>query len=209
MKKLLIAISLFCSLASSMASAQTVTHIIYVIKENRSFDNYFGTFKGYSTPAGWQGVQSYCSGGSSPVYPNQAVCHYGNPTNECSSYGGDCPEPISFSKYSGNPYSLYLEDAATTYADVSHAHSQLLSYNDNGLQDAYPTTGCPNSGGTATVNPCGYAYFDGAQIGRKPARNLLLLREEIRPLGQLLRHQHSFFCWTLLHFCRTRSWTVG
>jgi hypothetical protein len=165
MKKLLIAISLFCSLASSMASAQTVTHIIYVIKENRSFDNYFGTFKGYSTPAGWQGVQSYCSGGSSPVYPNQAVCHYGNPTNECSSYGGDCPEPISFSKYSGNPYSLYLEDAATTYADVSHAHSQLLSYNDNGLQDAYPTTGCPNSGGTATVNPCGYAYFDGAQIG--------------------------------------------
>jgi len=165
MKKLLIAISLFCSLVSPLASAQTITHIIYIVKENRSFDNYFGVFKGYSTPAGWQGVQSYCTGGSSPVYPDQAVCHYGNPTNECSVYSGTCPEPISLSKNTGNPYTLYLESAATIYVDVDHSHSQLLSYNDNGLQDEYPSIGCPNSGGNPIVNPCGYAYFDGTQIG--------------------------------------------
>ncbi len=161
MKKLLIAISLFCS----MASAQTITHIIYIVKENRSFDNYFGAFPGYSTSTGWQGVQSYCIGGSSPPYPDQAVCHYGNPTNECSNYTGRCPEPITLSKSGRNPYSLYLESAPVAYFDIGHAHEQLLNYNNNGLQNEYATTGCPNSGGSPTAAPCGYAYFDGTQIG--------------------------------------------
>lgn len=165
-KKILVTkISLVALLLCVLAQAQTVTHIIYVIKENRSFDHYFGAFPGYSTGAGWQGVQSYCTGGSSPSFPNQVVCHYGNPTNECGIYSGTCPEPIKLSQNNGSPYSLYLEDASVIYHDVDHTHAELVNNNDKGLQDRYATTGCPNSGGDPTVNPCGYAYFDRSQIG--------------------------------------------
>jgi phospholipase C len=159
-------ICLVALLLSAMASAQTVTHIIYIIKENRSLDSYFGAFPGY-TPSGgsFQGVQSYCVGGTSPVFPNQAVCHYGNPANECSAYSGTCPEPITLSQFEGSPYSLYLEDATVNYHDVDHTHYELINYSDNGLQDRYSTQGCPNSGGSPISSPCGYAYFDSTQIG--------------------------------------------
>jgi hypothetical protein len=164
MRKILISIIL-CLMLCVTVSAQTITHVIVIVKENRSFDNYFGAFVGYSTSAGWQGVQSYCTGGSSPAYPNQAVCHYGNPTNECSTYSGTCPQPITLSKLSGSAYSLYLENSTVNYNDNSHTHDSLLGYNDNGLQDKYLNVGCPNSGGNPTTASCGYAYFDSTQLG--------------------------------------------
>ncbi len=33
-------------LCAAIGQAQTITHIIYIIKENRSADHYFGSFPG-------------------------------------------------------------------------------------------------------------------------------------------------------------------
>src|SRR5579863_10520078 len=64
----------------SFAQNGTITHVIYLSKENRSFESYFGSFPG---------VQSYCTGGHSPA---KTLC-YAPSASSCTS-GDTCPFPI-------------------------------------------------------------------------------------------------------------------
>jgi phospholipase C len=131
----------------------TITHIISIKKENRSFDHYFGAYPG---------VQSICQGGNSPA---NSVCYAPNDSTAACTTGDICPQPTSIARKSGNPYPLLLEDANTIYADVDHARGSLVFQTHGGLMDKFSTAGCPNSGGSPTAAECGYAYFDRTQIG--------------------------------------------
>lgn len=146
-----------------MAFAQngTITHFIYIKKENRSFDSYFGT--------GFPGVQSYCQGGRSPA---RTVCYAPNDSTSACTLGDSCPYPAGTSPTNGcgnfasgglAPENLLLECAPTTYADISHTHTSLLAYADGGAMDAFAAAGCA-SNTAAQTSPCGYAYFDSSQI---------------------------------------------
>jgi len=139
--------------ASACGQEGTITHVIYLIKENRSFDHYFGAYPG---------VRSYCQGGHSAV--NTVCIAPDDAANQCTS-GDTCPQPVAgLSRHNGDSYSLLLENGTTAYEDVTHTHVALLNYTDAGLMDKFTITGCPNSAGTPTTQPCAYAYFDRSQI---------------------------------------------
>src|ERR1700678_185410 len=156
---LLLALFVPRAFGQSTFAEGTIAHIIYIIKENRSFDSYFGAYPG---------VQSFCQGGHSPantvcIAPNDA-------TNQCTA-GDTCPQPACSSatasctgtgiaSYQEKPFPLLLESAATTYADISHTHLALVEHNHNGLMDDFDTKGC----NSPTTSACGYVYFDRTQI---------------------------------------------
>lgn len=147
----------------SFAQNGTITHVIYLSKENRSFDSYFGSFPG---------VQSYCTGGHSPA---KTLC-YAPSASSCTS-GDTCPFPIGsgapgctqfstggLATQDGNPQPLLLECATTIYHDIAHTHVALLGYVDGGAMDNFSTSGC-GSDVAAQIYPCGYVYYDSTQIG--------------------------------------------
>ena len=148
---------------SAFAQNGTITHFIYISKENRSFDSYFGSFPG---------VQSYCTGGHSPA---RTVC-YAPSVAGCTT-GDTCPYPVGsgtsacgglstggLAINNGSAQPLLLECAGTTYHDISHTHTSLLSYVDGGAMDNFRTDGC-SSDSAAQSTPCSYAYYDSSQIG--------------------------------------------
>jgi len=153
-------------LASTVFAQGTVTHFIYLQKENRSFDGYFGN--------GLAGVQSYCQGGHSPA---QTVCYAPiDATSQCTK-GDTCPYPAGTSPatcgnaasggiatFSGQSQQLLLECASTVYHDITHTHLALAEDIDNGAMDKFETDGC-GSNSSAQSLACGYAYFDQTQIG--------------------------------------------
>lgn len=152
---------LLAILPSSFAQNGTITHFIYIKKENRSFDSYFGT--------GFPGVQSYCQGGHSPA---KTVCYAPNDSTSACTTGDTCPYPAGTSPANGcgnfaagglAPENLLLECAITTYADIPHTHTALLGYADGGAMDNFQTAGCA-SDSAAQTSSCGYAYFDNTQI---------------------------------------------
>ncbi len=152
MKRTILVVILLSLSTITFGKKGTITHIIYIIKENRSFDSYFGAFPG---------VQSFCQGGHSPVH---TVCIAPNDaTSRCTS-GDTCPQPTTIAQHSAKSYPLLLENALTVYHDISHTHNSLFHYNNNGAMDKFQTSGCPNSGGDPTANPCSYDYFDSTQI---------------------------------------------
>lgn len=126
---------------SAFAQNGTITHLIYISKENRSFDSYFGSFPG---------VQSYCTGGHSPA---RTVCYA--PSVAGCTIGDTCPYPVGsgasacgglstggLATNDGSAQPLLLECASTTYHDISHTHTSLLSYVDGGAMDNFHADGC-------------------------------------------------------------------
>ena len=152
---------LLMMLPAAVAQNGTITHFIYIKKENRSFDSYFGT--------GFPGVQSYCQGGHSPA---KTVCYAPSDSTSACTTGDTCPYPAGTSPTNGcgkfasgglAPENLLLECATTTYSDIAHTHTSLLDYVDGGAMDNFQTAGCASDSAAQTA-PCGYAYFDGSQI---------------------------------------------
>jgi phospholipase C len=128
---------------SAFAQNGTITHFIYLTKENRSFDSYFGSFPG---------VQSYCAGGHSPA---STVCYAPNDATSACTSGDTCPYPIGSGASDPGDFStgglarnfgiaqpLLLESAGGNYADIPHTHDALLGYMHGGLMDEFSTTGC-------------------------------------------------------------------
>jgi len=72
MRRAILFITLFASLAS-LAQGQSLKHIIIIVKENRSFDHYFGQFPGVTggpiTSYNCVGTEGGCSGGTLAVIP--------------------------------------------------------------------------------------------------------------------------------------------
>jgi hypothetical protein len=64
---------ILCLASSSLAQGQALKHIIIIVKENRSFDHYFGQFPGVTggpiTSYNCVGTQGGCSGGTLAVIP--------------------------------------------------------------------------------------------------------------------------------------------
>src|SRR5579871_1073463 len=152
---------LLTTFPAAIAQNGTITHFIYIKKENRSFDSYFGT--------GFPGVQSYCQGGHSPA---KTVCYAPTDSTSACTTGDTCPYPAGTSPTNGcgnfssgglAPESLLLECAPTTYADIAHTHTSLLGYVDGGAMDNFQTAGCGSDSAAQTAS-CGYAYFDNSQI---------------------------------------------
>jgi phospholipase C len=139
-------------LLGSMACAQsTITHVIYVIKENHSTDELFGTFPG---------VQNYCQGGHSPkrctnhqatsctTVATHDVCGNGGwceplmcttPNGPECSVADTCPQITTYQ--SGNGMHLALQDPSATYPDIGHARNNFVKQLDNGAMDGWPDTG--------------------------------------------------------------------
>lgn len=135
-----------------IACAQSnITHVIYVIKENHSTDELFGTFPG---------VQNYCQGGNSPkrCTNNQAtacttvgthdVCGNGGwceplmcttPNGPECNVGDRCPQITTYQ--SGNGAPLALQDPLATYPDIGHARHNFVKQLHNGGMDGWPNTG--------------------------------------------------------------------
>jgi phospholipase C len=157
MKKIssiLMTMLLFCTCAIAQG---TITHIISIKKENRSFDHYFGA---YVTPISGSGIASFCTGGTAPAYPNQVKCYAPtDPTSACTTYSATCVMPYTLA-----PQALLNENTGTVYADVGHTRGNLVNYTDAGAMDAFPTTGCA-SDTAAQANQCAYAYFDRTKLG--------------------------------------------
>jgi hypothetical protein len=85
MRRAILLITLLASLAS-LAQGQSLKHIIIIVKENRTFDHYFGQFPGVTggpvTSYNCVGTEGGCSGGTLAVIP-------GNPTlpdTNCGHY---------------------------------------------------------------------------------------------------------------------------
>ncbi|MGA9389709.1 MAG: alkaline phosphatase family protein [Candidatus Sulfotelmatobacter sp.] len=148
-------------LLSLLCSAQSIDHFILVIKENRSTDELFGTFPG---------VQSYCSGGHSPLRctTNQStscttvgthdVCANGGwceplqcttPNGPECTTGDICPQ-ITIGKQSNTPTNLNLQNSATTYSDISHSQASFIEQLSDGSMN-WPST-------------VGLSYYDQTQI---------------------------------------------
>jgi hypothetical protein len=154
-------------------SAQSIDHVIFVIKENRTMDEMFGTFPG---------VQNYCQGGNSPkrCTNNQStsctkigthdVCGQGGwcqplqcttPNGPECSAGDTCPQ-ITTGKLTSGTVNLQLQDPTLNCQDPSHVQSAFISELDKGLM-AWPAT-CNK---TQTNPACGslcLTYFTSTQI---------------------------------------------
>lgn len=143
-------------LLASIARAQsTITHVIYVIKENHSTDELFGTFPG---------VQNYCQGGNSPrrCTNNQTISCTGLGTHDVCGNGGwcepimcttpngpecsvgdSCPQITTYQSGGGTP--LVLQDPLATYPDIGHARRNFVNQFQNGAMNGWPNTGGINS----------------------------------------------------------------
>src|SRR5215475_5653271 len=130
-------------LLASIARAQgTITHVIYVIKENRTTDELFGTFPG---------VQNYCQGGNSPkrctnnqtisctalgthdICGNAGWCEplmCTTPNGPECSVGDSCPQITTYQSGGGTP--LLLQDPLATYPDIGHARRNFVKQFQNG-----------------------------------------------------------------------------
>jgi hypothetical protein len=162
---------LFCT--ASVCSAQSVDHVIFVIKENRSMDEMFGTFPG---------VQNFCQGGNSPkrctnnqttsctvigthdVCGNAGWCQPLKCTTpngpECSA-ADTCPQ-ITTGKLTSGTVNLQLQDATLNCQDPSHVQSAFIAELDKGLM-AWPTTCNKTQANPACGSLC-MNYFTSAQI---------------------------------------------
>ena len=165
---------------SCFSAAQSIDHVIFVIKENRSTDEMFGTFPG---------VQNYCQGGNSPLRctNDQAkscttvrthdVCGNGGwceplqcttPSGPECSAGDTCPQITTGRCYKGSgtkcpATGAYIpladENPNTTNPDVTHTQAYFLQELYRGNTSA-AMEWSPGNAGTQG----GMAYFKQTDI---------------------------------------------
>ena len=126
-------------LSMSVSSATPIKHVIYIVQENHSFDNYFGTYPGVVgiTPNTEVPMDPNVTG-SATVKPFNL-----NVTEPISIVGDELPPGIS------DPDQLNVSTAATNTAgffqllnesigrDLSHAWSVAHAAYDNGKMDGF------------------------------------------------------------------------
>jgi phospholipase C len=116
-------------LLASLAQCQSLKHVIFIVKENRSFDHYFGQFPGVTggptTSYACFGTQGGCTGGSLAVIP-------GNPNMgdaDCGHYYAN-----SISDYHSGTMDKFNQncsgssDWAKQYGQLCHGGANIGKY---------------------------------------------------------------------------------
>ncbi len=143
-KRSLVAVALLLMLTSSVfltrvqgSQTGSIQHIIFIVQENHSFDNYFGTYPG---------ANGFPSGLSVPVNPNSSVSlslrpFHLNVSQPLSIVGDELPPGVSdpsqldaANSSSRTPFHFSNESIA---GDLSHAWSVAHMAYDNGKMDGF------------------------------------------------------------------------
>ncbi len=138
----------------SSEQTQKIQHLIFIVQENHSFDNYFGTFPG---------ANGIVAGTSLPLETNDTTLGYVqsyhlNPTTPVSIVGDELPPGVSDpddlpmqATDSTSPY--HLTDQSTD--NLSHAAAVAREAWDNGKMDGFVQA----EGNTLTMG-----YYNGSDI---------------------------------------------
>ncbi|MDG6901645.1 MAG: hypothetical protein JRM80_06755 [Nitrososphaerota archaeon] len=137
---LLLSLSLASPLSPSASSTIPVRHIIYIIQENHSFDNYFGTYPG---------ATGFQAGAEVPVDPNVTgsvmvrpfhlnVAQPGSLVGDELPPGVSDPDQLNFGPLTNSSgISPFLLPNESIGRDLSHAWSVAHLDYDNGKMDGF------------------------------------------------------------------------
>jgi hypothetical protein len=142
MRRTILLLALFGSVLGSIAHGQSLKHIIIIVKENRSFDHYFGQFPGVTggptTVFNCVGALGGCSGGTMTAIPadptvGDADCGHSfyNSTSDYSNglmnrFNQNCSNATDWAKQYGATTIPNYWSYATNYGLADHMFASVM-----------------------------------------------------------------------------------
>ena len=152
---LLCAVLLPLAPTSVRGSGSKIQHLIFIVQENHSFDNYFGTYPG---------VNGLSIDSAIPFDPNQTSLGYVHPfhldvTQPIMIWGDELPpgvaDPDDLQVQQANSSAPFHYDSESIGRDLSHAWKVAHEAYDNGKMDGFVAA----EGSILTMG-----YYDGTDI---------------------------------------------
>jgi phospholipase C len=146
----------------NLATATPIKHVVVIFGENRSFDNYFGTYPTASNPAG---EPVFTSAAGTPTVNGLTLALLKNNPNVTNASNIAAATKAGFPATDMNPFRLDRSQANT--ADMNHSYTPEQLAADNGLMDAFPAnTGTASAGGAGAFGTIAQVmgFFDGNTV---------------------------------------------
>jgi phospholipase C len=138
-----------------LGSGSKIQHLIFIVQENHSFDNYFGTYPG---------VDGLSVDSAVPLNPNQTGLGYVHPfhldvTQPIMIWGDELPpgvaDPDDLQLQQANSSAPFHYDSESIGRDLSHAWKVAHEAYDNGKMDGFVV---------AEGSPLTMGYYDRSDI---------------------------------------------
>ena len=146
----------------ALATTTPIKHLVVIYGENRSFDNYFGTYPSAANPTG---EPVFTAAAGTPAVNGLTTALMTSNPNVTNASNIAAATAAGFPTTDLNPFRLDREQANT--ADMNHSYTPEQLAADGGLMDAFPAnTGTASAGGAGAFGTVAQVmgFFDGNTV---------------------------------------------